>query len=152
MSQPWFMDWLKPPLMQKTALITLFLGLTFWSEPFVAQEWNPADMPQCPDNQVSTTRGCIDRPKLLSKTMPKYPRKARRQRLEGTVTLAVVLKIDGSIGEVQIKESVPAGVGFEESAIKAVKSWRYEPIVNEGKPMAIWFTVIVDFKHDRDEP
>lgn len=105
----------------------------------------------CPDDQIVTERGCIDRPKLLSKTDPKYPEKARRRGLEARVTLTAIVGPDGTLSQVQVVKCTVSGVGFEDAAMKAVEKWRYEPVVLAGEPLSFQITVVVDFILTRGE-
>lgn len=100
---------------------------------------------QCPPGQITTDRGCIPRPELLVKKAPKYPKEAKRRRLDGTVRLSAVINRDGRVGDVEVVECSAPGVGFEESAVKAVLKWEYEPVIIDGKPAALKFEVVVDF-------
>jgi TonB family protein len=49
---------------------------------------------------------------------------------EGTVILDAVIHRDGTIGDVTVVRS--AGAAFDQSAIAAVKQWRYRPLPAEG--------------------
>jgi TonB family protein len=41
--------------------------------------------------------------------------------------------------------SQPEGVGFDASAIEAVKQWRYKPAMQGNKPVTVYMTVLVEF-------
>ena len=36
-------------------------------------------------------------------------------------------------------------VGFEEAAIEAVQQWRYDPALQDGSPVDVYFTIVVTF-------
>ncbi len=76
---------------------------------------------------------------------PDYPELARQARLEGNVILQVVIQKDGSVSEPQLLRVDKANLGFEEAAISAVTQWRYEPAMQNGKPVAVYLTVKVEF-------
>ena len=81
-----------------------------------------------------------------SKVAPRYPGKARRgQAKNGQVILRIVIEPDGKVTDVTVIRCKPTGLGFEESAIEAVKKWRYKPAMKDGKPVPVYFTVILDF-------
>jgi protein TonB len=85
-------------------------------------------------------------PKLImsSKVRPEYPELARKARLEGKVFLQAVITKEGSVAEVTVlRSSSPL---FDDVAIEAVKHWRYEPALSGGQPVAVYFTVIVEFR------
>lgn len=76
---------------------------------------------------------------------PEFPEIARRARLMGEVTLQAICYKDGTVGDIQVLRSSRPGVGFEEKAIEAVKQWRYEPATQNGKPVDVFFTIVVNF-------
>jgi protein TonB len=81
-----------------------------------------------------------------SKVEPDYPEVARQARLDGRVILEAVVEPDGTVGEINVLRCTRPYVGFEESAIRAVKQWRYEPATQNGRPVAVYFTVLVEFQ------
>jgi TonB family protein len=91
--------------------------------------------------------GGITFPEILpkSRVLPKYRDKARRAMVQGRVVLLCVVHEDGTVGEIHVEKSSVEGYGLEEAAIKAVKKWRYKPALMDGKPVDVWFTVVVDF-------
>ena len=67
---------------------------------------------------------------LLNKVKPAYPPLFERARIPGTVVLDAVIHRDGTIGDVKVLQST--NDLFAQSAIAAVKQWRYTPIPYEG--------------------
>ena len=63
---------------------------------------------------------------------PVYPTAARERGTEGWVDLVFTVRTDGSIADVTISASEPAGV-FEQSAMSAVRRWRYQPVRRDGR-------------------
>jgi hypothetical protein len=102
-------------------------------------------------------------PQLVHKISPDYPELARVYRLEsriilqaivseeGTVEIDSVLNCDGkSMDEEERRSNLDTEstfcLLFSEAAIDAVKNWRYEPALKNGEPVAVFFTVRVDFE------
>lgn len=80
----------------------------------------------------------------LSNPAPVYPSLSRRLREEGTVVLEILIKADGTVGEIKIKSSS----GFkrlDEAATKAVKQWRYLPATQGGQTIDFWYEQPVEF-------
>jgi TonB family protein len=66
---------------------------------------------------------------------PRYPQAARDRELAGWVDLEITVRSDGSVDDVTIVQSQPAEV-FDQAAMDAVRQWRYEPVVRNGKAVA----------------
>ncbi len=75
---------------------------------------------------------------------PEYPRLARRRGWQGTVLLAVEVKEDGSVGAVSVRTGSPYPI-LDESALEAVKKWRFTPGTKDGLPVAMEVLVPVHF-------
>ena len=67
---------------------------------------------------------------LLKKVQPVYPPLMQSARVAGAVVLDAVIHQDGTIGEITVVRATNAA--FAQSAIAAVKQWRYAPIGFEG--------------------
>ncbi len=86
-------------------------------------------------------------PVLIAATraLPKYPDPARRASIQGTVILMIVIRADGTVGEVEVVRSPDQRFGFDLAAIEAVKRWRYQPALMHGRPVAVYAQVMVEF-------
>ncbi|MGV8931458.1 MAG: TonB family protein [Luteimonas sp.] len=89
---------------------------------------------------------------LQSKMMapPKYPADAAANRVSGKVVMIIDVAADGSVADARVERSQPTGV-FDQVTLDAVKSWRFEPTMKDGKPVAGQVRVPVTFEMDRDE-
>ncbi len=91
--------------------------------------------------------GGVSNPEIIksSQVQPRYPELARRAKVEGQVILQAVVHKDGTVGDITVLKSPGAKLGFDEAATEAVKQWRYKPGLQNGKPVDVYFTIIVDF-------
>jgi protein TonB len=91
--------------------------------------------------------GGVTNPELITSTkrQPTYPEIARKAKISGQVILQAVVKKDGTVGDIQVLRSPGSKFGFDEAAIAAVKQWRYKPGLQNGKPVDVYFTIVVDF-------
>ncbi len=80
---------------------------------------------------------------LVHRVPPIYPAQARLVRLEGTVILAALITEDGRVRDVKVIEGPPL---LAQSAVDAVKLWRYKPYELDGKPVKNEIRITVDFK------
>jgi len=81
-----------------------------------------------------------------SAVKPVYPEIARLARAEGRVIVQAVILKDGTVADVQVLSCTRPGMEFEEAAIEAVKQWRYMPAMQGGRPVDVYFTVVVEFE------
>jgi peptidyl-prolyl cis-trans isomerase A (cyclophilin A) len=79
---------------------------------------------------------------LIAKTQPIYPPDAKAQRVSGTVVLQAII---GRYGSVQQLTVVSGPQMLQQSALDAVKTWRYRPFLLNGEPVAVRTTVNIIF-------
>jgi protein TonB len=63
---------------------------------------------------------------------PRYPAAALRKAQEGWVDMDFTVAADGSVTDIAVRGSDPAGV-FEGAAMKAVSQWRFVPVKRNGR-------------------
>ena len=76
-------------------------------------------------------------PKVISKFEPYYPSLAEDEGIEGFVELKILVNKRGFVKKIKVINSHPKGV-FEDSAKKAVKSWKFSSAVYDGKRVEVW--------------
>ncbi len=86
--------------------------------------------------------GNVKQPKLVRRIEPAYPELARMSRSEGIVILEATTDIYGRVVAVRVLRSLPL---LDEAAIDAVRQWVYEPLLVNGRPRPVTFTVTVQF-------
>jgi protein TonB len=103
--------------------------------------------PPLAEGPVRAGFGGVTYPVLIesTKVQPKYPELARKAKVTGNVILEAVVRKDGTVGDVKVLRSPGANLGFEESAVDAVRQWRYKPGVQNGRPVDVYFTIVVEF-------
>jgi protein TonB len=103
--------------------------------------------PPPPSGPVLAGVNNVSNPVLIESTKidPEYPELARVARVDGQVILQAIVRKDGSVGDISVIRVNRPNLGFEESARSAVLQWRYEPALQNGKPVEVYFTVVVDF-------
>ena len=72
----------------------------------------------------------IEPPSLLREVKANYTDEARRRRIQGDVDLEIVVRRDGSVGDVRVLRGL--GAGLNEKAIEAVRQWRFSPARRHG--------------------
>lgn len=85
----------------------------------------------------------IEPPQLLREVRPIYTDEARRRALEGDVILEIVVRRDGTVGDVRVLRSL--GSGLEQRAIAAVRQWKFSPARRLGSAVDVMVEVAVGF-------
>jgi outer membrane biosynthesis protein TonB len=104
-------------------------------------------------------------PKIVRKVDPAYPAEARADKVQGLFVIELVIGKDGAIKDARVVSSAPTVERLKElepkkgtpaalegdsrlaaAALDAVKQWRYEPILKDGKPVDFRATVTINFK------
>lgn len=80
---------------------------------------------------------------LLTKMEPVYPASAKHDKVQGQVVLAMRINKEGLPTNVRVQKSVRADL--DESALTAVRQWRYEPYLLNGVPIVVDTTVNVTY-------
>ena len=84
-------------------------------------------------------------PQLISRAQPRYPEAARRMGRGATVTLRVLVGLDGRAVEVE-RTSGKAGMGFDRAAELAAKASTWKPGTRGGEPTEMWADLRYEFK------
>jgi TonB family protein len=66
---------------------------------------------------------------------PQFPPVARDRGIDGWVDVQFLVNTDGSVSDVSIVGAQPVGI-FEQTALDAVRHWRYEPVMRDGQAIA----------------
>jgi periplasmic protein TonB len=76
---------------------------------------------------------------------PHYPESVRRRGIEGTALLKMRITEQGSVEDVQVERSA-GHPDLDESAMEAVRRWRFDPARRDGEPVTVWVRIPVEFK------
>jgi TonB family protein len=83
-------------------------------------------------------------PCAICQPTPDYDEKARKKKIEGMVTLSIIVTKDGQTADIKVVKSLTPGL--DQQAIKAVSRWRFEPAAQDGQPCPMRVAVQVQFK------
>jgi len=87
----------------------------------------------------------VTSPVDIKQVKPAYTGCALTAKIQGTVTLEVVVLANGAVGDVKVVESLDKVCGLDMEAIKAARQWRFQPGMFEGKPVDVIVRLILDF-------
>ena len=77
---------------------------------------------------------------LVYRVEPAYPPLMQQIRKSGRVVLRAIIATDGTV---QSLEAVSGDSGFFQSALDAVRQWRYRPTILNGQPVEVETTITV---------
>jgi protein TonB len=80
----------------------------------------------------------------LSNPAPSYPSMSRRLGEQGRVVLEVYILVNGTVGEIRLKQSS----GFkrlDQAAMQAVKKWQYQPARKGQQAIDFWYVQPLSF-------
>jgi periplasmic protein TonB len=97
------------------------------------------------DNQNSPYKPAAVQPACAYCPYPTYTDEARHGKVQGAVTLAVLVGADGRAQDIRIAKGI--GFGLDERAIETVRGWKFVPARDGAKhAMAAWVTVEAVFR------
>ena len=59
--------------------------------------------------------------------------------------MSVVVREDGTVGEVKVTKSLDTRYDFDGEAVKAAKQWIFEPGKRRGQPVPVYVTIEMYF-------
>jgi protein TonB len=86
--------------------------------------------------------GQVTAASIITQTRPLYPALARQARIQGNVVLHAIIDKEGKVAQLEVISGHPLLV---QSALDAVKQWRYKPTQLNGDPVEVDTTITVTF-------
>lgn len=94
-------------------------------------------------------------PKLVYSVDAEFSDAARHRKISGTTVLALNVLADGTVTDIHVKQSAAnafvkekdrkAAASLDQKAIDAVRQYRFEPAMYQGKPVPVATTIDVNF-------
>lgn len=76
----------------------------------------------------------------------KYPLIAQEAGVEGVVFVKLLVGVNGKVEKIEIIKAKPANIGFEESAMRALRQVRWEPAKQRDKSIRVWISIPIHFE------
>jgi TonB family protein len=103
-----------------------------------------AQLPGEGSNEIyQIAEGGITVPRVLSRAAPLYTEEARTAKREGTVVLFAEISSAGTVENAVVLHKL--GKGLDESAVHAIKQWKFAPALKDGRPVAVMITIEMNF-------
>ena len=104
-----------------------------------------AVVPKRAPSSVHISQG-VSQGLLLKKVSPVYPPRALQLRKEGAVDLLAVISKEGTISRVRVLNGDSM---LAQSAVDAVRQWKYRPYLLNGDPVEIQTQITINFRLPR---
>ncbi len=86
--------------------------------------------------------GKVQEPRIIQEVQPLYPILAKAVRVQGVVAIDSVIDANGNVTEMKLVSGNPLLVT---AAFDAVRQWKYQPTLLNGKPVEVEMEVTVHF-------
>jgi periplasmic protein TonB len=86
----------------------------------------------------------VTAPKPVSTPNPEYSDRARKKKINGTVIVAMIVTPEGKVRDVTVIKSLERSL--DQQAITAVRTWKFEPAMKDGTPVAVHLKAEVSFR------
>ena len=93
---------------------------------------------------VFTVGNGVSAPVVLYHPDPPYTDAARKAKVSGDVVVWMIIASDGLVQDAGIARSLRPDL--DESALQTLKTWRFQPAVKDGNPVAVKLDTIVSFR------
>ena len=84
--------------------------------------------------QLSKHISTVEAPVPIKRIPPEYPMKAAREGRSGWARYSFIIEKDGSVSNV-VEIDSSGSKDFSDKGIKALKRWKYQPALENGKPI-----------------
>jgi len=133
-----------------SGLFILFIPLSWYCgrKEMVKQVEQPASLPDSKtweklDQEIMTYP--VDAgPQIVRRTDIAYPESAQKAKLAGAFFCYLRVNESGDVADVKIKDSLSPDC--DQAAIEAMKEWKFTPAQKNGKPVAAWVVVPINFQ------
>jgi periplasmic protein TonB len=83
-------------------------------------------------------------PEAIREVRPDYADDALRARVQGTVTLEVLVLANGTVGRVTVVKSLHPGL--DQRAVAAARKWLFRPSLRNGQAVDVLVTMVLEFR------
>lgn len=106
---------------------------------FDIPEGPPPDEPEGP----IMVGGDVKAPVRVYDPHPQYTEIARKARIQGIVIVQATIDKEGNVTDAKVLKGLP--MGLDQEALNAVRKWKFEPATLNGKPVAVYYNLTINF-------
>jgi TonB family protein len=82
-------------------------------------------------------------PRAVYTPGPEYDAEGRKKKIEGTVTLSVIVTKEGQAADLKVLKTLTPGL--DQQAMKTVSRWKFEPVTQDGQACPMRMNLEVSF-------
>jgi len=82
-------------------------------------------------------------PRKIHAPWPPYTEEARQGRIQGVVILEAIIDAMGNVTDVKVLKGLPEGLS--DSAVTAIREWKFKPATLDGAPVPVFFNLSIRF-------
>jgi periplasmic protein TonB len=103
----------------------------------------PAPQPRAADNKPLPLSSRVLHGKAIERVVPSYPELPKRIRLQGEVSVEVIISPDGRVESARVVSGHPM---LLQAALDAARRWRFDPTSLNGVPVRVTGVITFVFK------
>ena len=88
--------------------------------------------------------GDVSAPVLIHSVQPKLSEKARNAKVDGSALVNLYVDVNGNPSHIRVIRGV--GLDLDESAVEAVRRYKFKPAMKDGKPVMVEMNIEVNFQ------
>ncbi|HTZ58470.1 MAG TPA: M56 family metallopeptidase [Acidobacteriaceae bacterium] len=109
-----------------------------------AQPVGTTPVPYAPNTKIYHVGRGVSAPTLIYAPNPQYTEKARKAKYQGVCVIALIVDAAGNPQRVLVVRHL--GMGLDQKAVEAVKQYRFDPAMLNGKPVPVEVNIEVNFR------
>jgi protein TonB len=134
---------------------SILLALLLAAPPALLPAQDTASHPNPDANGLYHVGDGVSAPKVVSTVFPQVTEQARARQVAGSCTIGFTVDAKGRPQNVHIVESVaaavapearPAALTLDDSALAAVRQYRFKPALYQGKPVPVDINIELSFR------
>jgi hypothetical protein len=91
----------------------------------------------------------IERPKVIRDVMPEIPSALAHEGVLGGVVVEAIIGTDGRVRQPVVLSMEGEGPAVKYTVLESLGQWRFEPARLEGKPIAVYYVLTINFRVGR---
>ena len=88
--------------------------------------------------------GSVRPPVAIFTPDPEFSEEARKAKFSGNVVVSLIVDANGKPRNVRVLRGV--GMGLDQKAVEAVEQYKFKPALKDGKPVAVYLNIEVNFQ------